>query len=159
MSFEYEEINKDIFPTSEYMKYLLIYEFTNINEIINVFHFMVNNSKQNIDKIKSNNNELLSESSSYDKNEIINNIKEELTNLRSEHILNESLLEIVKNYLVVREKIKKDSNENNYKDNLNNIFNIFNDGLLYKIEDLSDNDIFIRKLIIKIFEKFFFLKN
>ena len=132
----YENLNKNIFTKSEYMKYLLIYDFTNINEIINVFYFMVNNTKKNIDKI------------------IINNIKDELIDLNNEHILNESLIEIVKNYLIVAEKLQKYSKDNNYEDNYNKIKNICNDGLSYKINDLSDKDIFMRILINKIINIF-----
>jgi hypothetical protein len=43
---DYVELNKNIFSTSEYKKYLLIYEFPNINEIINMYYFIVNNSKK-----------------------------------------------------------------------------------------------------------------
>jgi hypothetical protein len=133
---DYENLNKNIFTKSEYMKYLLIYDFTNINEIINVFYFMVNNTKQNIDKI------------------IINNIKDELIDLNNEHILNETLIEIVKNYLIVAEKLQKYGKDNNYEDNNNKIKNIFSDGLSYKINDLSDKDSFMRILINKIIEIF-----
>ena len=133
---DYENLNKNIFTKSEYMKYLLIYDFTNIKEIINVFYFMVNNTKQNIDKI------------------IINNIKDELIDLNNEHILNETLIEIVKNYLIVAEKLQKYGKDNNYEDNNNKIKNIFSDGLSYKINDLSDKDSFMRILINKIIEIF-----
>ena len=134
-SFNYENLNKNIFTKSEYMKYSLIYDFTNINEIINVFYFMVNNTKQNIDKININKNN-----------------KDEFINLKNEHILDESLIEIIKNYLVVVEKIKIYYKEKNYEENFNKIKNIFNDGLFYKINDLYDKDIFLRKLINIIFE-------
>ena len=149
LSFEYEDLNKNIFTKSEYMKYLLIYEFTNINEIINVFYFMVNNSKQCIDKITLSKNDLFSDNL-IQKKDFDKKVNKELANFKNEHILNESLIEIIKNFLIVSEKIKKYSNENNFKENSNKIFNIFNEGLLYKIEDLSEKDIFIRKLIIKI---------
>ena len=135
ISFNFENLNKNIFTKSEYMKYSLIYDFANINEIINVFYFMVNNTKQNIDKININKNN-----------------KDEFINLKNEHILDESLIEIIKNYLVVVEKIKIYYKEKNYEENFNKIKNIFNDGLFYKINDLYDKDIFLRKLISIIFE-------
>ena len=134
--YDYENLNKNIFTKSEYMKYLLIYDFTNINEIINVFYFMINNTKQNIDKMN-----------------IIDN-KDELINLKNEHILNESLIEIVKNYLIVVEKIKKYCKENNYEDNLIKIKNIFIEGLFYKINEFPEKAKFLRKLINIIFELF-----
>ena len=115
------------------MKYLLIYDFTNTNEIINVFYFIVNNSKKELDKIKLN-------------------IKDDIDNLKNEHIINESLMEIIKNYLIVFEKIKNFSNDINYKDNFKKIINILKEGLTYKIDDLSYNDAFIRKLIINLFK-------
>ena len=156
ITFDYEEFNKNIFSVSEYMKYLLIYEFTNINEIINVFYFMINNSKQNLDKIKINKDTSLT-NSSLDKNINSNNIiDEEIIILKNEKIINESLIEIIKNYLVVCEKIKKYSNDINYKDYLNKIFNIFIEGLYYRIDDLPDKDIFIRKLIYKLLKRILF---
>ncbi len=57
-------------------------------------------------------------------------------------------------YLVVVEKIKIYYKEKNYEENFNKIKNIFNDGLFYKINDLYDKDIFLRKLINIIFEIF-----
>jgi len=148
---DYGELNKNIFSTSEYKKYLLIYEFSNINEIINVYYFIVNNSKKNLDKINLN-KDTISQSSS-EQNIINHNIKEEIIKLKNEHIVNESFVEIIKNYLIVLEKIEIFSNDDNYKDNLNKIFNILKEGLSYRIDDLLDKDIFIRKLMIKLFEK------
>ena len=114
---DYEELNKNIFSTSEYKKYLLIYEFSNINEIINVYYFIVNNSKKNMDKIKLN-KDTISQSSS-EQNIINQNIKEEIIKLKNESIVNESFVEIIKNYLIVLEKAKIFSNDDNYKDNIN----------------------------------------
>ena len=148
---DYEDLNKNIFSTSEYKKYLLIYQFSNINEIINVYYFIVNNSKKNLDKINLN-KDTISESSS-EQNIINHNIKEEIIKLKNEHIVNESFAEIIKNYLIVLEKIEIFSKDDNYKDNLNKIFNILKEGLSYRIDDLLDKDIFIRKLMIKLFEK------
>ena len=151
---DYEDLNKNIFSTSEYKKYLLIYQFSNINEIINVYYFIVNNSKKNLDKINLN-KDTMSESSS-EQNIINHNIKEEIIKLKNEHIVNESFAEIIKNYLIVLEKIEIFSKDDNYKDNLNKIFNILKEGLSYRIDDLLDKDIFIRKLMIKLFEKIHF---
>ena len=148
---DFEELNKYIFSTSEYKKYLLIYEFSNINEIINVYYFIVNNSKKNMDKIKLN-KDTISQSSS-EQNIVNHNIKEEIIKLKNDHIINESFVEIIKNYLIVLEKAEIFSNDDNYKENLNKIFNILKEGLTYRIDDLLDNDIFIRKLMIKLFEK------
>jgi hypothetical protein len=114
---DYEDLNKNIFSTSEYKKYLLIYQFSNINEIINVYYFIVNNSKKNLDKINLN-KDTISESSS-EQNIINHNIKEEIIKLKNEHIVNESFAEIIKNYLIVLEKIEIFSKDDNYKDNLN----------------------------------------
>ena len=152
ISFEYYDLNKEIFIKSEYMKYLLIYEFTDINEIINVFYFIVNNSKQNLDKIELSKNTL---SKSSEKNDIDNNVKNEFNDLKNQSIINESLIEIIKNYLIVAEKIKLYSNDIDYKDNSNKIFNIFSEGLNYRIEDISEKNAFMRKLIIKLFEKIY----
>ena len=149
---DYKVLNKNIFSSSEYMKYLLIYEFTNINEIINVFYFIVKNCKQNMDKIILNRDSLLSQSLSDINININMNEKEEIIKIKNENIINESLVEIIKNYLVVLEKIKKISNDKNYQDNFNKINDIFIEGLCYRIDDLPDKDVFIRKLIIKLLE-------
>ena len=150
ISFEYDILNKEIFIKSEYMKYLLIYEFTDINEIINVFYYIVNNSKQNLDKIELNKNTL--SKSSIEKNDVNNNTKDEFNNFKNQNIINESLIEIIKNYLIVAEKTKQYSTDINYKDNSNKIFNIFIEGLNYRIDDIPEKNAFIRKLIIKLFE-------
>jgi len=151
MAVDYEELNKNIFSTSEYKKYLLIYEFSDFNEIIDMYYFIVNNSKKNLDKIKLN-KDTISQSTS-EQNIINHNIKEEIIKLKNESIVNESFVEIIKNYLIVLEKTEIFSNEDNYKDNLNKIFNILKEGLTYRIDDLLDKDIFIRRLMIKLFEK------
>jgi hypothetical protein len=104
-----------------------------------------------LDKIKLN-KDTISQSSS-EQNIINHNIKEEIIKLKNENIINESFVEIIKNYLIVLEKVEIFSNDDNYKDNIYKIFNILKEGLSYRIDDLLDQDIFIRKLMIKLFEK------
>ena len=76
---------------------------------------------------------------------IINNTK------NKKNIFNE----IIQNFLIVIEKINSiNNNENN--EEIKEAFDIFNDRCNYDMNKLNENEIFIRKLIVKLFEINFF---
>ena len=112
-------LNKNIFIISDYMKYSLIYDINDTKEILNLFIIMMNNMKN--DKKKG----------------II------------------IFIEMLKNFLIVIEKIKSNSKKE-YKEELNKAFNIFTECCNDKINELTENDIFLRKLIINLFYIAFF---
>ena len=112
IKYNFENLNKNLFSISDYMKYSLIYELNNTKEILNVFHIMINNTKSNNDN---------------------------------------SLGEIIKNYLIVSEKIKTPK-KINYEENLKEAFCIFKERCMSDLNKLNENDIFMRKLIIILFE-------
>ena len=116
IKYNFEALNKNLFSISDYMKYSLIYELNNTKEILNVFHIMINNTKNN------NGN---------------------------------SFGEILKNYLIVSEKIKTPK-KINYEENLKEAFCIFKERCMSDLNKLNENDIFMRKLIIILFEISYF---
>ena len=116
IKYNFENLNKNLFSISDYMKYSLIYELNNTKEILNVFHIMINNTKNNNDN---------------------------------------SFGEIIKNYLIVSEKIKTPK-KINYEENLKEAFCIFKERYMSELNELNENDIFMRKLIIILFEISYF---
>ena len=82
-------------------------------------------------------------------NIIINNAKNNFDETKNDFI------EIIKNFLIVLEKIKS-LKKNNFDEDLKEVFNIFIERCNYRINELNEDDIFIRKLVIKLFEIWFF---
>ena len=82
-------------------------------------------------------------------NIIINNAKNNFDETKNDFI------EIIKNFLIVLEKIKS-LQKNNFDEDLKEVFNIFIERCNYRINELNEDDIFIRKLVIKLFEIWFF---
>ena len=64
-------------------------------------------------------------------------------------------IEMLKNFLIVIEKIKSNSKKE-YKEELNKAFNIFTECCNDKINELTENELFLRKLIINLFYIAFF---
>ena len=116
IKYNFENLNKNLFSISDYMKYSLIYELNNTKEILNVFHITTNNTKNNNDN---------------------------------------SFGEIIKNYLIVSEKIKT-LKKINYEENLKEAFCIFKERCMRDLNESNENDIFMRKLIIILFEISYF---
>ena len=131
---------------------------SNINEDISIKY---NNSTKNEGKkemnilksLKSNNNyEQIDTGYEYKK------INDEIIKLKNEQIIFDNSIELIKNYLIINEKIiqyffvnKKSIDK--YKKYSNKIYNIFKESYFYNIDDISDNQIFNKKLIFKLLEK------
>ena len=85
------------------------------------------------------------------------NIQEEILKLKNEKIIINNLIELIKNYLIINEKIfqyfmVENNNIDKYKKYLNKTFTIFKDCCYCNIDEMSDNNIFYKKLIVKLFE-------
>ena len=180
----YTELNIKIFSSSELKKYQIIYNENNnnINDLIDIYIKRVDDIKNNISSLKlfydtsisSNINEDINYYDNKRKNinqSDINincckpeelgseykDIHEEILKLKNEKVIIDNLIELIKNYLIINEKIFQyymvdNKNIDKYKKYLNKIFTIFKDCCYYNIDDISDNNIFYRKLIIKLFE-------
>ena len=84
-------------------------------------------------------------------------MSEEIIKLKNFKIVNENLIELVKHFLMINEKIYQffilqKYNKEKYRKYLEKIFEIFSEGCCYNIDEISDNDIFHKKLILKLFE-------
>ena len=64
-------------------------------------------------------------------------------------------IEILRNFLIVIEKIKSNK-KSKYDEELKEAFNIFVERCNYEINDLNENEVFMRILVIKLFEIAFF---
>ena len=85
------------------------------------------------------------------------NIHEEIIKLKNEKIIIDNLIELIKNYLIINEKVYyyflyQNINIDKLKKYTNKTFEIFKNCCCYNIDDISDNNIFHKKLIIKLFE-------
>ena len=88
------------------------------------------------------------------------NIHEEIIKLKNDKIIVDNLIELIKNYLIINEKIfqyflVQNVNIDKYKKYSKKIFKIFKESCCYNMDDISDNNIFHKKLIIKLFEAIF----
>ena len=174
---QFFEINKKIFSSSELIKYRNIYINLSMSQIIKVFKETCNNLKKTIHNLrlsyKTNNN---SEYSDF--TETVNSkmksqkeytgecddyriVNEKILNLKKFEFDFKILMELLKNYFVCFEiivkKIEKEMQGRNKKENLlqlgqevNIIFNLFEDVVYYKIDELDDDTIFNRKVILKL---------
>ena len=82
-------------------------------------------------------------------NIIINNTKRESDEEKN------NLIEIIKNFLIVLEKIKT-VKKVNFDEELQKAFNIFVERCNYRINELNEDDIFMIKLLVYLFEIAFF---
>ena len=133
-------------------------ECHNIYKNINYYEnnkIKINKKEINIPRISdtNNNNNTKQLDSIYD----YKNIHEEIMKLKNEKIIIDNLIELIKNYLIINEKIfqhfiVQNKNIDKYKKYSNKIFKIFKECCYYNIDDISDNNIFYKKLIIKLFE-------
>jgi len=158
-------INSKLFSSSELKKYYSIYNSNSIPGIIDIFN-------HNIDVIKRNINESHFDiDTSYYTDIDENLINTKNSNLNSSYrLVNERIIklkkfefdflnfcEILKNFLVAEEIIiKLIFNSNNdiiQFEPLEQLFKLFEDALNYRIDDMNDDVIFIRKLMIR------FIKN
>ena len=174
---QFFEINKKIFSSSELIKYRNIYINLSMSQIIKVFKETCNNLKKTIQNLrlsyKTNNNSEYSDftetmnskmksqkeyTGECDDYRIVN---EKILNLKKFEFDFKILMELLKNYFVCFEiivkKIEKEMQGRNKKENLlqlgqevNIIFNLFEDVVYYKIDELDDDTIFNRKVILKL---------
>jgi hypothetical protein len=154
-------INPKIFSSSELKKYYKIYNTQNLNTIFEIFsktcellkrqiyesHFEVDTVNTDIDENYISSRNIVIDTSYRLVNERILKLKK----LEFDFI---NLSEFVKNYLVSQEIIVKiifSSDDNVIQfEPIERLFNLFEDCLNFKIDEMNDNIIFHRKLLIKI---------
>jgi hypothetical protein len=154
-------INPKIFSSSELKKYYKIYNTQNLNTIFEIFsktcellkrqiyesHFEVDTMNTDIDENYISSRNIVIDTSYRLVNERILKLKK----LEFDFI---NLSEFVKNYLVSQEIIVKiifSSDDNVIQfEPIERLFNLFEDCLNFKIDEMNDNIIFHRKLLIKI---------
>ena len=170
------DINKKIFSSSELIKYRNIYINLSISQIIKVFKETCNNLKKTIHNLRQS-YKLNNVSEYSDFSETMNSkmksqkeyigecddyriVNEKILNLKKFEFDFKILMELLKNYLVCFEiivkKIEKEK-QGRHKNNLiqlgqevNIIYNLFEDVIYYKIDELDDDIIFNRKVILKL---------
>ena len=171
---QFFDINKKIFSSSELIKYRNIYNNLSVSQIIKVFKETCINLKKTIHNLRISYKNSASEYSDFDEtitSRIRNKgytadcddyriVNEKILKLKKFEFDFKILMELLKNYLVCFEiivkKIEKEMQMKN-KSNLvqlgeeiNIIFNIFEDVVYYKMDDLDDDTIFNRKVILKL---------
>ena len=158
------KINNKIFSSSEYKKYVKIYSLKDIYIIYDTFkktcdllkrqvyetHFEIDttNTNTDIDENLFNNSRRAFINSSY------RAVNERILKLKKFEFDIINLNEFVKNYLVSQEIIIQMIFNNNSNviqfDIIEKLFKLLEDCLNFKIDEMSDNVIFHRKLIIKL---------
>ena len=154
-------INPKVFSSSELKKYYQIYNTKNIETIVEIFsktcqllkrqiyetHFEVETANTDMEDNYMNMRNVVIDSSYRLVNERIMKLKK----LEFDFI---NLSEFVKNYLVSQEimvKIIFNSDNNIIQfEPIERLFNLFEDCLNFKIDEMNDNVIFHRKLLIRI---------
>ena len=154
-------INPKVFSSSELKKYYKIYNTQNIETVFEIFsktcqclkrqiyetHFEVETANTDIEDNYTNMRNVVIDSSYRLVNERIMKLKK----LEFDFI---NLSEFVKNYLVSQEimvKIIFNANNNIIQfEPIERLFNLFEDCLNFKIDEMNDNVIFHRKLLIRI---------
>ena len=158
----FEKINIIIFSTSELRKFHFIYDNKSLEEIIQIYIEKCENIKNLLNNIKLNFETELTENEEnyfYNKNIDSNNfqnssykiVNEEIIKLKKKEFEHESLVELIKNYLVAAEIIFKigKNNEIIYQF-LDKLYQIFEQTSNFKIDDFEDIGIFDRKFSIQL---------
>ena len=156
-------INSKIFSSSELKKYYKIYNTSDINTIFEIFiesceclkkqlfdiNFEIDSPNSDIEENYVNSKTVAIDSSYRLVNEKILKLKK----LEFDFI---NLSEFVKNYLVSQEIIVNiifnSDNEVIQFEPIEKLFNLFEECLNFKIDEMNDNVILYRKLLIKIFK-------
>ena len=163
------KINHKIFSSSEYKKYLQIYNLKDIYSIYEAFkkvceslkqkifeaHFEMNTSNSNTDM-----DEYLSNTNNISKKVFVNSsykaVNERILKLKKFEFDMVILNEFVKNYMVSQERVVQiifNSNNNVIQfEIIEKLYTLLEEGLNFKIEEMSDSVIFHRKLLIKFFK-------
>jgi len=168
---QFFDINKKIFSSSELIKYKIIYEDLPISNLISVFKEICDNLKKTIYNSK---NDYDSDVSDFEESNIFEEIKNsQFHNNNTYHIVNQKIfglkkfefnykifMELLKNYLVSFEIIVNEieveiENKNRQKqielgEELKILYNIFEDAVYFKMDRLDDDDIFNRKILLKL---------
>ena len=163
-------INSDAFDLFELNKYRQIYNLSNINSIYLNFKKICNELKNKTDEInlKINKSYNLTETNFIEKTELKSERKNYID--KSFKFFNERIISLkkfefefinmndyIKNYLVSQEitiKMMYNLGKNHIKyEPIEKLFNLFEDCLTYRINEMNDNIIFTRKLLIKLFKK------
>ena len=163
------KINNNIFDVFELNKYRQIYNLTNIDNIYLNFKQICNELKNKTDEInlKINKSHYLIENNLTNKKNLQNENKyfiDKSFNFFNERIISLKKFEFefinmndyIKNYLVSQEttiKIMYSSGKKNFKfEPIEKLFNLFEDCLSYRINEMNESIIFSRKLLIKLFK-------
>ena len=170
-------MNKKLFSSSELKKYHLIYSrnIKNIGDLIKIFekrtddiNNKINNIKLNFDSTITEENNISINNKKLNTNERVDssiydykNISDEIIKLKQEKVIIDNTIELIKNFLVMNEKIfyffiERKHNVEQFKQYSKKIFNIFKKSIFSNLEDTSDNNIFLKKLITKLLEENFF---
>ena len=168
---QFFDINKKIFSSSELIKYKIIYEGLPISNLISVFKDICENLKKTIFNSK---NDYDSDVSDFEESNMFEEIKNSQgTDNNTYHIVNQKIfglkkfefnykifMELLKNYLVSFEIIVNEieveiENKNRQKqielgEELKILYNIFEDAVYFKMDRLDDDDIFNRKVLLKL---------
>ena len=156
------DINQKIFSSSELKKYYKIYDTNDLNGILDIFletcECLKNQLYESYFEIDSPNSDF-DENYFGSKNLAIDNsyrlVNEKIIKLKKLEFDFVNLSEFVKNYLVSQEIIVKiifSSDDIIQFEPIERLFNMFEDCLNFKIDDMNDNVIFYRKLLIRIFK-------
>ena len=168
---QFFEFNKKIFSSSELIKYYNIYQGLSMNELIKIFKNVCIELKKNISNSK---NEYETDMSEFEESNSIKN-KKSMNENNNYHIVSEKIfklkkfefdykifMEILKNYLVafecvvkiVEKEIDRINKEKRVKlgEEMNILFNIFEETIYYKLYELDDDTIFSRKIIMKLLQ-------
>ena len=156
------DINQKIFSSSELKKYYKIYDTNDLNGILDIFletcECLKNQLYESYFEIDSPNSDY-EDNYFGSKNLAIDNsyrlVNEKIIKLKKLEFDFINLSEFVKNYLVSQEIIVKiifSSDDVIHFEPIERLFNMFEDCLNFKIDDMNDNVIFYRKLLIRIFK-------
>jgi hypothetical protein len=157
------DINQKIFSSSELKKYYKIYDVADLQTIFNIFVESCECLKNQLyetyfdmDSPNSDNEDNYISSKNMAIDSSYRLVNEKIMKLKKLEFDFANLSEFVKNYLVSQEIIVKiifDSDDDFIQfEPIEKLFNLFEECLNFKIDEMSDNVIFYRKLLIRIFK-------
>ena len=163
------KINNNIFDVFELNKYRQIYNLTNMDNIYLNFKQICNELKNKTDEInlKINKSHYGMESNLIEKKNLqsenkyfidksFNFFNERIISLKKFEYEFINMNDYIKNYLISQEttiKIMYNTGKKYFKfEPIEKLFNLFEDCLCYRINEMNENIIFSRKLLIKLFK-------
>ena len=163
------KINEGIFVKNEFNKYKHIYNLTSYENIYLTFKKTCNELKHTTDEInlKINKSHYLTganfvnnKTNSFEKKEFLDDsfkaFNEKIIYLKKLEFEFMNMNEYVKNYLISQEAtiqlMYKIGKRNIKFEHIDKLFNLFEDCLSYRINEMNENIKFIRKLLIKLFK-------